>query len=244
MSTKLTPPDELKEWVGQISNFEKVGQRHLQGFIKFGNLKPEENVLDVGCGSGRMALPLTKYLKDGIYEGFDVEPNAIRWCKENIESEHPNFHFKCIDLKNRHYNKNGKQNASNIKFPYEDESFDFVFLTSIFTHLPPNDVKRYLAEITRVLRKNGRCLITYFLLNKDSKDRIRSGLARRKFKHEFHGYYSEFETVPEKAIGYEEKEIRKLYEQCMLTIKEPIIFGSWSGVEGAEFGQDIIVAEK
>ena len=41
-------------------------------------------MLDVGCGTGRMAVPLTGYLSDEEYEGFDLMPEAIERCQENI----------------------------------------------------------------------------------------------------------------------------------------------------------------
>ncbi len=57
---ELTPPRK-KIFVGD-GNFKKIGEEFLWYFIKLGELKPNERVLDVGCGIGRMAAPLTKYL--------------------------------------------------------------------------------------------------------------------------------------------------------------------------------------
>lgn len=238
------PNEELKKWVGPAPEFIVAGKRNLHGFIKYGNLKSNESFLDVGCGSGRMAIPLTQYLKDGNYEGFDINLNVIKWCKENIESKYPNFHFQFVNVENRHYNKNGILQSEDFKFPYDSESFDFVCLTSVFTHLLPTAVQNYLKEITRVLKKNGRCYITYFLLNENSKNRIHSGLTQMKFVHKFENFYSKFETNPERAIAYEEEFVKKLYQKFHLTIQEPIFYGSWSGIKNAEFGQDIIISHK
>ncbi len=44
----------------------------------------------------------------------------------------------------------------------------FVLLTSVFTHMLPQDMDNYLSEVARVLKPDGRCLITYFLLNPES----------------------------------------------------------------------------
>ena len=41
-------------------------------------LKPEHRVLDIGCGVGRVALPLTRYLTSGTYDGFDIVKRWIR----------------------------------------------------------------------------------------------------------------------------------------------------------------------
>ena len=48
-------------------------------------------MLDVGCGTGRMAVPLTGYLSDEEYEGFDLMPEVIEWCQENITPDIPTF---------------------------------------------------------------------------------------------------------------------------------------------------------
>lgn len=50
----------------------------------------------------------------------------------------------------------------------ERSSFDFVFLTSVFTHLLPEDMNNYFSEVVRVLTHARRCLITYFLLTFES----------------------------------------------------------------------------
>ena len=59
--------------------------------------------------------------------------------------------------------------ASSFSFPYEDESFDVVFATSVLTHLLPDAVENYLAEIHRVLAPGGRSFVTYFLIDEESK---------------------------------------------------------------------------
>lgn len=81
---------------------------------------------------------------------------------KNITPKYPNFNFQLADIYNKMYNPQGKYKASDYKFPYANETFDFVFLTSVFTHLLPQDMERYLSEIARVLKKNGRCFITFF----------------------------------------------------------------------------------
>jgi len=115
-----------------------------------------------------MAIPLTKYLSEGSYEGIDIIPYHINWCKKNIMSRYPNFRFQMADVFNKLYNPKGKYKPSEYEFPYQDEDFDFVFLTSVFTHMLPKDMENYFSQIARVLRKKGRCLITFFLLNKES----------------------------------------------------------------------------
>jgi len=119
------------------------------------------------------------------------------------------------------YNPNGKNKTSNYKFPFDDESFDFVFLFSVFTHLVLEDMKNYLFEISRVLKREGKCMITFFLLNENiSSTELEIG--GEKLKYQFEGYRSIDSKMPEQAIAYEENLIRKLFAECGLEIDEPL----------------------
>src|SRR6185503_5290247 len=82
------------------------------------------------------------------------------------------FRFQVSHLHNGLYAQREKRKlkASQYTFPYENNSFDFVFLTSVFTHMVRADVERYVQEVARVLKPGGRCLTTFYLLNAESKD--------------------------------------------------------------------------
>ncbi|HEX6388809.1 MAG TPA: methyltransferase domain-containing protein, partial [Solirubrobacteraceae bacterium] len=156
----LVPPRRL-DFVGR-TGFEEMGQHFLRHFIALGGLTPDDEVLDVGCGIGRMAVPLTGYLApDARYAGFDIVPEGIRWCQRHITALRPSFSFELADVHNPRYNPRGSQPADAYTFPYGEERFDFAFATSLFTHLQPAAIDRYLREIGRVLRPGGRALVTF-----------------------------------------------------------------------------------
>ncbi len=224
--------------------YKRIGNEFFRYFLNLGNLKPEERVLDVGCGTGRMAVPLTSYLSDGEYEGFDLMPEAIEWCQENVTSEYPNFRFQVADVYNKEYNPEGTRKASEYEFPYEDESFDFVILTSVFTHMLPDEVSNYLSEIERVMKTGGRAIITFFLLNRESLKLIESGMSRIDFRYDFGVYRTKEKSMPEAAVAYQETFIRKLCRENGLEIVEPVRYGRWCGREDFLRYQDIVVIRK
>ena len=206
------PPDKLNEYIGG-GKFKKIGQKWFRQFLKLGNLQPTDKVLDVGCGAGRMAVPMIPYLTKGSYEGFDLSEDAIKWCKENIEAKNPNFHFRLIDLYHKEYNMNGKIKASDFNFPFESETFDFIFLTSVFTHMLPVDMEQYLFEISRILKINKKCFISFFLLNSDSIKNMENGTTDIDFKFNSDGYRTTSKDAPELALAYKEDIIRNLFKK-------------------------------
>src|SRR5687767_6086736 len=112
------PPWWLRD-VGP-SDFEATGQEFLNLFIQLGKLRPDERVLDIGCGCGRMALPLTRYLSPaGFYQGMDITQNPILWCQEKISGRFPNFQFLHMDLYNKRYNPQGNYLAKDYVFPFQ-----------------------------------------------------------------------------------------------------------------------------
>jgi ubiquinone/menaquinone biosynthesis C-methylase UbiE len=247
------PPPELSAYVGG-GDFLAVGNALLGQLIGLCGLKPNEAVLDVGCGIGRIAVPLTKYLdRTGRYEGFDIVKQGIDWCNVNISKKYPNFHFQLAGIYNKAYNPAGETQAREYVFPYSDGSFDLVFLTSVFTHMLPEDMGHYMREIKRVLKPGGRCFVTFFLLDNGVHGLIKQGKSTLNFVYGSGISRYDDENAAESAIAYEENYIRDLYGKTGLQICEPIYRGSWCGrgsfpeYEGKGVMtsyQDIIIAGK
>jgi len=241
-SDPLVPPRKLVFGIGGDLH---VGERFLGWFKDLAALTPEESVLDVGCGVGRAALPLTRYLSArGRYDGFDIMRPNIAWCKKAITPRFPNFQFQYVDLWNREYNPRGKLSAGSFRFPYPDATFDFAFLTSVFTHLMPGDAAHYIAELGRVLKPGGRCLATFFLLNDESTAFVAEG--KSKFTLEpLEGVHRIFSrTVPETAVAFLESFVEKCATEAGLTLERPIRYGLWSGRETWFDYQDVVILRK
>lgn len=240
----LTPPRKLRASVGP-GDFKEIGQEFLRYFVESGGLNRTDAVLDVGCGAGRMARPLTGFLDPtSRYEGFDVTPEAIKWCQRHISARFPHFRFRVADVNNRFYNPRGRWKASEYKFPYESDSFDFVFATSVFTHLLPGDAANYLTEVARVMKAGGSCLLTFFLLNEESLRLVSEGQGLLDFSEQLQNCRTISRESPESAVAYDESVVRGLLGTSSLRIEEPIRYGYWCGRAKFLSFQDIVFAQK
>ncbi|WP_102408313.1 class I SAM-dependent methyltransferase [Parabacteroides bouchesdurhonensis] len=223
-------------------DFKKQGLHLMDLLIKHAGLSPEGRVLDIGCGIGRLAVPLTGYLNEkGSYEGFDIVKKGIDWCNKHISSHYPNFKFLHIDLKNDLYNLKTDAEAKHFVFPYEDKQFDCIVLTSVFTHMMPEDVDNYLGQIARVMKPAGKCLATFFLLNPDIERQMSEGKAKFNFCHRYEGYSLMDEKVKEANIAFDESYLSAMLDKHGLKT-EAIHHGGWSGTETAPLDfQDVTI---
>jgi len=240
----LVPPRSMI-FVGD-GDYEKTGNEFFEYFKELGKLKPSDRVLDVGCGIGRMSLPLTNYLtEEGAYYGFDIVKMGIDWCTTNIASRYPHFHYHHSDIYNKLYNPGGKEKSSEYRFIYEDNFFDFVFLTSVFTHMLTSGVNRYLTEISRVMKIGSRCLISCFLLNEESQALIEEGASSQRLVYQIDEHScTKDQSIPESAIGYREGFFRMICEENGLKVNGNVHYGRWCGRREYKSYQDIVIVQK
>ncbi len=116
-------------------------------FISMGNtgipdcltstIKPEGEILDVGCGTGRYA-----YIFKDHYTGTDINPKYIEMAKKS----HPEtgYKFEVMD-------------ATAMSYP--DGKFDAVFCVGIFHHLTDAQVNGTCKEMVRLCKNGGQILI-------------------------------------------------------------------------------------
>jgi SAM-dependent methyltransferase len=240
---ELYPP----AWMPLVGSgdFRTVGQEYFRYFTDLGGLQPSHSVLDVGCGLGRMAIPLTNFLdpRQGRYVGFDIEAEAIAWCQRRIARRFPNFTFIHLKAANPNY-----ISATPIRqrpaFPAAERAFDFAIVTSVFTHLLPAEVEFFISELARVLKPGGRCLVTGFLLNAQSEALIVAGRSRFRFTHSYGRQRVINPDLPQAAIAYPEAQLRAWLAEYQLQVLEPIHYGNWCGREPFTDGQDIVIAQR
>ncbi len=105
------------------------------------DVKDFKKILDFGCGSGRLIRHLS-FLKESELYGTDYNQDLIKWCQKKL----PFAQFQV--------------NRLEPPLDYESNTFDFIFLRSVFTHIDETLQKKWLKEFCRVLGNNGILLFT------------------------------------------------------------------------------------
>ncbi|HEV8659768.1 MAG TPA: methyltransferase domain-containing protein [Thermoanaerobaculia bacterium] len=234
------PPLRLR-FVG-AGDFRAVGKHLLDLTLSRGRITTHSRILDIGCGVGRLALPLTEYLRHGQYEGFDVVWRAIRWCKQHISRTHQNFHFQYVALRNPEYSSRGRS-AAEFTFPYQDDTFDCAVAFSVFTHLALNEITNYIREAQRVLVPGGRLVFSCFLLNQESEAALPSLPEMYRFPYRDGPVCFTDATNRGLAVAIEEATLRCIlhdvgFRDCVVE------YGGWYGREPNPSFQDLVTCVK
>ncbi len=231
-------PPEGKNFIGS-GDFIATGKEFLSYFKEFQLIHPDAQILEIGCGMGRMALPFKDYLsKNGHYTGIDIVEEGISWCKTKITPEDSRFTYIHAPIFNTLYNPKSKIYTKDYLLPLSQDTMDFVFLTSVFTHLLPEDVAHYFSEIKRVLKPGGHLLATFFIV-----DKKRLYNPSIHFAYTWKNHYTINKNIPEANVGYPEDYILALCTKNGLTVKK-ILYGSWTGNKEYTSFQDIIITQK
>lgn len=116
--------------------------------LGFADLKPGEAVLDVGCGTGTVALLAKKKVgPKGRVDGVDASPDMVSRAAAKADRAGAEVRFS---------------NATAQQLPYKDGEFDVVLSTLMFHHLPKAGRTAFGREALRVLKPGGRWFIVDF----------------------------------------------------------------------------------
>jgi SAM-dependent methyltransferase len=239
------PPQEFMDAVAGMATTEimhiVVGQKVCETAIKQCRILQTDSILDIGSGCGRVASHFVGKVA-GEYHGLEILLPMVEWCRKNISSRHSNFHFHHADLSNTLYRREGAD-AGTYVFPFPSDKFDVVLAASVFTHLVPASARQYAREIFRVLRPNGRALLTFMLVNDNWRRKVEMGERFIvDFAHSGDGYLTADPDNPESVIAFEQDDAIRMLTDARLVI-EAISLGTWSGNPGW-IGQDSILVSK
>jgi ubiquinone/menaquinone biosynthesis C-methylase UbiE len=99
-----------------------------------------QRILDLGCGTGTLALQVKQREAGAQVVGLDADPEMLAQARRKAEQAGVELELT---------------EGFSTELPYEDASFDRVLSTLFFHHLDPEPKRRTAREIARVLKKGG-----------------------------------------------------------------------------------------
>ena len=138
--------------------------RSREKLIEQAALRPGHRVLDIGCGTGTLAIRIKRAAPRVEVVGLDPDPKALARSRHKAERAHVTLQFD-----------EGFADA----LPYADATFDRVFSSYMFHHLPQDAKLAALREARRVLKPGGSLHLLDFAGPDSGRDSgARSSLAR------------------------------------------------------------------
>ena len=116
--------------------------------LRFAGLQPGERVLDIGCGTGTLAITAKRQVgPKGTVCGVDASAEMLARAEKKARRLGVDVSFK---------------NGLAQRLPVPDAHFDVVVSTVMVHHLPKNSRREMAGEIRRVLKPGGRVLVIDF----------------------------------------------------------------------------------
>lgn len=222
--------------------YAEIGSQFLGLFVDHIALTPQHRVLEIGCGTGRIAKPLAGFLDAGQYVGFDVNRYFVEWCRQNLAA--PNCEFVHVDFANAEFNPTGALDAAIDPFPFPSASFHRICAIAVFNHLHPSCLQQYISEISRLLAPRGYFFGTFLLANKHAEHALEQGFASCTFEVRDPDAWYGYHDRPLFTVAHNELHLRRAFIKHGLMIKEPIRYGQWCGSHNAITGHDVVIARK
>ncbi len=123
-------------------------------------IQPGDAVLDVGCGTGTLAMEVARRVdRAGRVVGVDPGTEQIAHARSKAARRNLPIEFQIGVIE---------------QLPFPDQTFDVVLSTLMMHHLPTSLKRQGLTEIARVLKPGGRLVIADFKHKKE-----RTGQAAR-----------------------------------------------------------------
>lgn len=133
--------------------FDLIGRIEL-GLLLMEGLEPTDTVLDFGCGTGRLAMPLIPRLAGGHYIGTDVSQSMLDKAQARFARTRGQPPCRVSWIK-----------QTTPVFPAADRSVDVICAFSVFTHIEHEDSYLYLVDALRVIRPGGRFIFSCLPMN-------------------------------------------------------------------------------
>jgi ubiquinone/menaquinone biosynthesis C-methylase UbiE len=124
-------------------------RRFRQQLLELAHLEAGESVLDIGCGTGTLAIAAKRVVDgSGVVYGIDASPEMIERARRKAKRSRMDVAFELA-------------HAQSLPFP--DARFDVVLSTVMLHHLPRAARAQAVREGRRVLKPGGRLLAVDFV---------------------------------------------------------------------------------
>ena len=130
--SRIIFPNWYKTAVGGM--WEEMGKLQIDFLVAQG-LKPEHYFLDIGCGSLRAGIDISKHM---------LNAGRTELKKNNLIQMKPTLVL-----------------MNNFEFYTLNQKFDYAIAQSVFTHLPLNNIIRCIMNIEKVLVQGGKFYATF-----------------------------------------------------------------------------------
>lgn len=131
----------LYDPIVRLTSREGAFKRRL---LEIAELKGRDRVLDLGCGTGTLAIAARQAQPGAEVTGLDGDAEVLERARQKASSADAQIHF---------------DQGLSTDLPYGDGSFDVVLSTLFFHHLEPAAKRATASEIARVLHPGGRLLV-------------------------------------------------------------------------------------
>jgi SAM-dependent methyltransferase len=235
------PPKQLRFMEKTEEDFLRNGDTIRDDLRAVAGLEPSSFVFDVGSGYGRLAHALIRWRgREGRYLGMDILPKHVAWCQAHLGGG--SIRFEQMDVQNDRYNPKGKKTPTEVEFA--PLNADVVVLTSVFTHMWPDDIVHYLKQIRIALANDGTAYLTFFLRNASQAQSEQEGRSEFPLRQEVSSFCSIHDPEnPLHVIAYDEDWVLQQIEDTGLSCSQPPLLGSWCGRQSDRF-QDVLVVTR
>jgi SAM-dependent methyltransferase len=127
-------------------------------------IRPGQRVLEIGCGTGNLALLVGRLQPGAEVVGLDPDPRALARARRKAERRSLPVRF---------------DRGFAQKLPYADASFDRVLSALMFHHLGPDEREGTLREVRRVLEPGGSLHLVDFGGARERSDGLMARLGHR-----------------------------------------------------------------
>jgi ubiquinone/menaquinone biosynthesis C-methylase UbiE len=140
---------DLMEWFFDTFLFQGKLQELRQRTVDLAHIQPGEKVLDVGCGTGTLAIMEAEPRVGATGQVFGIDPGEQQIARARFKAARRSLSIEFQVGVIEH-----------LDFP--DQTFDVVLSTIMMHHLSDSLKRQGLAEIERVLKPGGRLVIADF----------------------------------------------------------------------------------